>query len=205
MTEIVLALIPDYGLFVIFGVIFVACLAVPLPSSMVVLASGGFAATEDLALLEVLPVAFAAYALGDQAAFWLSRSVGPPLLDWLRKRRKPARIIAKGEELVETRGVLAVILSHTLLSPLCPYVSFICGAGRMGWVRFTAAAVAGAALWTAAYVSLGYLFASQIDQVATILGNLIGLIVAMIGLYVSWKFLRRRWRKAVHSVELAAT
>lgn len=204
MTEVVLALIPDYGLFVIFGVIFVACLAIPLPASMVVLASGGFAATEDLALLQVVPVAFAAYVLGDQAAFWLSRSVGPSLLDWLRKRKKPARIIAKGEELIEERGVLAVILSHTVLSPLCPYVSFICGAGRMGWALFTGAAMTGAAIWTAVYVSLGYVFASQIDQVATILGNLIGLVFALIALVISWKFLRRRWRKAVHAAEFSA-
>ena len=48
MTDSVLALVPDYGIFLVFGVVLLACLAVPLPASVLVLTSGSFAAAGDL-------------------------------------------------------------------------------------------------------------------------------------------------------------
>ena len=36
MIETILALVPDYGIFLVFGGVALACLAVPLPASMLV-------------------------------------------------------------------------------------------------------------------------------------------------------------------------
>ena len=134
MTETLFGLVPSYGLVVVFAVVALACLAVPLPASALVLASGGFSAAGDFSLPTVFGVTFAAFVLGDQLAFGLSRMLGPRLLDWLETRSNPQAVLAQGQVMVDQQGVLAVLLSHTILSPSCPYVSYACGACGMQWL-----------------------------------------------------------------------
>ena len=50
MTDWFLALVPDYGLWLVALTTFLSCLALPVPSSMLMLAAGGFAAAGDLTL-----------------------------------------------------------------------------------------------------------------------------------------------------------
>ncbi|MCK0121406.1 DedA family protein [Loktanella sp. F6476L] len=202
MTAAVIGLVPEYGLFLLFGVISLACLAIPLPSSVLVLTSGAFAASDDLTLWQVFVVAFVAFLIGDQIAFMIASRFGPRILDWMRGKPRLLPVLEKSEALLHSKGHVAVLLSHTILSPTCPYISYLCGAGGMRWLKFTIMAAIGAAIWTAAYVSLGYMFASQLSQVADILSNFFGIIFAgLLVLYcVIW--LRRKWR--AHLAEIAA-
>lgn len=88
MTEFVLALVPDYGLIIVFGVIAIACMGIPLPSSMLALAAGAFAATGDLVLWQVIAAIFCAFAIADQLAFHLARRLGTNLLTKMRRYPK---------------------------------------------------------------------------------------------------------------------
>lgn len=193
MTETILALIPHYGLFVVFSVVFLACLAVPLPSSMLVLSAGSFAASGDLSLWLVLGVTFSAFVLGDQVAFHLARHVGGALLTRFRARPRLAPILKRSEVMLRKRGPVAVLLSHTVLSPTCPYVSYLCGAGGLARSTFTVVGALGAAIWTSAYVGLGFVFATQLEQVAVIVGNGLGVILALCATVFSIWLLRSRW------------
>jgi len=197
VTEAVLALVPDYGLPLIFVVVTLACLAVPLPASVLVLTSGSFAAAGDLLLWQVLFVAFAGYAVGDQLAFHFAKRVGPGLLTRLKGSNHAAPIIQRSERLLQEKGSLAVLLSHTILSPTCPYISYLSGAGGLSWIRFTIAALLGACLWTIAYVALGYVFATQLEQVATAASQFFGVVLAMCAMAGLFMLLRRKWR-AMH-------
>jgi membrane-associated protein len=69
MTEIAFALVADYGVIIVFCVTFLSCLALPVPSSLLMLASGGFAATGDLALYAVGWSAFGGAVLGDNSGY----------------------------------------------------------------------------------------------------------------------------------------
>lgn len=88
MTEFVLALVPDYGLIIVFGVIAIACMGIPLPSSMLALAAGAFAATGDLVLWQVIAAILCAFAIADQLAFHLARRLGTNLLTKMRRYPK---------------------------------------------------------------------------------------------------------------------
>ncbi len=197
MTDLILGLIPDYGLFLLFAVVSLACLAIPLPSSMLVLASGAFAAAGDLTLWQVVLVAFVAFVVGDQIAFRLAAKVGPKLLDWIRGKPRLVPVLDKSETLLTEKGQTAVLLSHTILSPTCPYISYLCGAGGMKWAAFTSVATVGAAIWAVAYVGLGFVFATQISQVATILSNFFGIVIAACASLACLIWLRKKWRAHV--------
>lgn len=163
---------------------------------MLVLASGSFAASGDLTLWQVFAVTLIAFIIGDQAAYRLAAAFGPKMLGWMRGKERLAPMVDKSEALLQKRGKIAVILSHTILSPTCPYISYLCGAGGMRWRPFSFAAMIGAALWTAAYVAIGFVFASQLTQVAEILSNSIGVLLAILVAFGCIMWLRNKWRDA---------
>jgi membrane protein DedA with SNARE-associated domain len=195
MSDIIIGLIPDYGLLIVFIVVLLSGLAVPLPSSVLVLASGAFAATGDLVLWSVLWVTFIAFVLSDQIAYSIATRVGPRILAWMRSKPKLRPTLEKSEALLEKRGEMAVFLSHTIFSPTGPYVSYICGMAGMRWVSFSVMATLGAAIWSGGYVMLGYLFATQLSQVSEILSQFFGVAFALALVLWCLSWLRRRWRR----------
>jgi len=94
------------------------------------------------------------------------------------------------------RGATAVFLSHTIFSPTCPYVTYLSGAGGLSWSRFTAVALPGAAVWTTGYVGLGYVFAAQLEQVATLISNFFGVVLAVAVAIAALMLLKNRWKAA---------
>ena len=103
--------------------------------------------------------------------------------------------------LLKKHGSLAVFLSHNVLSPTCPYISYLSGAGGLTWRSFTLAAVPGALVWTAVYVGLGYSFASQLGQVAEILRNFFGVLLASVVALGALLLLKRRWQAHSQSAQ----
>ncbi|MDV7141058.1 DedA family protein [Tropicimonas sp. TH_r6] len=193
MIDTLLALVPLYGLFLIAGVVSASCLAIPLPSSMLVMASGGFAAAGDLVLWQVIAVAFLGFVLGDQTAFGIARLGGPKLMDRLKASPSRAGLIARAEALVDQWGAAAVIGARTVVSPMGPWTSYIGGAAGLRWMTFTAAAVLGAAVWSTGYALLGYFFADQISVIASLIVNGAGVILAAaVALGAGW-WLWRNW------------
>lgn len=73
MTETLFALVPSLGAYLVLTSVFLSCLAIPLPSSLLVLAAGGFAASGDLNLWAVGVAAFVGFVAGDQCAYQLGR------------------------------------------------------------------------------------------------------------------------------------
>lgn len=193
MTDYFLGLIPDYGLWIVFACVAIACLGIPLPSSVLVLTSGGFAAAGDLDVLSVLLVTFTAFALGDQLALNAARIVGPSLLDKLRSIGRFRGLVARGELLLEQKGTTAIFLSHTILSPVGPYVTYICGASKMSWLKFSTTALIGTALWTITYTMLGYLLASQLTTLTEAVRNFLGIGIALICFSASAFVIYRKW------------
>jgi membrane protein DedA with SNARE-associated domain len=73
-----------------------------------------------------------------------------------------------------------VVFSTWAVAPLGPWVNFIAGATGLSWARFTLGDVLGEVFWVTIYVGLGYVFFDQIADVADIMSDLIGLIVALV-------------------------
>ncbi len=180
MTDIILALVPDYGLYIIIGVTFIAAMGVPLPSSVMALTSGGLAATGDLLLMEVLLATFTAYILGDQLAYTLGSLAKPEWLVKARESRRIGPVFQHSEDFYHKHGLLAVLMSRTVVSSFGPYIAYFCGALKMHRLRFTAIALLGAAIWTCTYILLGYTFAGNLPQVSDLVAGFIMAGVAAI-------------------------
>lgn len=192
----VFALLPDYGAGLIAGMVFLSCLAIPLPSSMVVLLAGGLAAAGDFSLAQVAVGAFLGFIVGDQVAFQIGRRGGQPLLAKLKGRPARAALITKAESALRKRGSLAVILSRTLLSPLAPWVAYAAAASGLDWRHFTIPAVIGATIWTTFYAGGGYMFADNIALLAGLGTDLLIAVAALGALAGSGWWLLHALRRA---------
>lgn len=191
MSETILSLVADYGIFIVFCVTFASCLALPVPSSVLMLTSGGFAATGDLNLVSVLGAAFSGAILGDNTGYWIARGAGTRLSDWLAANKKRAALRQKSEAFMTKWGGSSVFFSCWLVAPLGPYINYVSGITKFNWLRFAAWGFMGEIVWVGLYVGLGYSFADNLSAISSVLANASGLITAVglaIGLGVwLWK------------------
>jgi len=178
MTDLLLSLVVDYGAALLFAVTFLSCLAIPMPSSLMMLAGGGFVASGDLALATAAGAAFLGAVTGDQTGFLIGRRAGLWLERKMTAQPKRAALHGKAIELTNRYGGPGVFLSRWLISPLGPYVNFAGGATGLNWARFTVWGAMGEAVWVIVYVGLGYTFADRIVELADILGNASGFLAA---------------------------
>ena len=197
MTDILLSLVTTWGVAVIFASAYLSCLALPIPTSMVMLSGGAFVTTGDLAFINVFGAAWVGAVLGDQTGYFLGRYGGAPLVNRIARAPSRRKVLDQAGRLVDKRGTMGVFLSTWLFAPLGPWVNFIAGTVEFSWARFTVADVAGETVWVAIYTALGMSFATQIDAVAEIMGNVAGLLgalgaVIVLGLWIAGAMKRRQ-------------
>lgn len=176
MTAWLLALVPQYGLWLLAATTFFSCLALPFPASILMLTAGGFAAAGDLVLWQAFLAAAVGGIAGDQLGYWSGRKLGAPFLARLRKDPGRDRLLARADAMMDRRGVLAVFFSRWLVSPLGPWVNLIAGSTGYGWLRFTLPGVVGEATWAGLYVGAGYAFAGNIEAASEMLGSALGMV-----------------------------
>lgn len=179
MTETLLSLVTAYGALALMVTTFLSCLALPVPASLAMLAAGGFVAAGDLSATQVIAAAFSGAVLGDQTGFLAGR-LGSGLTDRLSSHPKRGALLRGAAADLHRKGPALVFFSRWLVSPLGPYVNLVAGAARLGWAKFTVADLAGEAVWVLLYVGIGMLFAGNIALVADLMGNLSGLLAALL-------------------------
>lgn len=175
---------------------FLSCLALPIPTSLMMLSAGGFAASGDLALGGVMLAAYLGAALGDQAGYQLARAAYRQLSDRLTGRRKTALALARAQHFLDRRGVAAVFLSRWLVSPLGPYVNFAAGAAQMRRSTFTLGSLTGEAVWVTVYVGLGYFFAASLEALAEVTSDVTGILAGLVLMVGMTLWMRRSLRRA---------
>lgn len=195
MTDLLLALVPDYGLYLIAGTVFIAAMGIPLPSSIIALTSGGLASTGDFILVEVLLSIFIAYAIGDQVAYSLGNLAKPEWLERMKSSRPLGSFVQRSETFYDKHGLLAIFLSRTVISSIGPYIAYFCGIKQMKRMQFTAIAVTGAAAWTFTYVMLGYTFAGNVPQISNLVASFIMTGLAAIFVLIFATKLMFAWRR----------
>lgn len=196
MTDILFGLVSDWGAYALALVTFLSCLAIPVPSSMMMLAAGAFAASGDLVLATIIPSALAGAVLGDQAGYQVGRLGFNATESWLTKSAMRAAIISRARLSIQHSGGVSVFLSRWLFSVLGPYVNLIAGGTGMHWLTFTVMGIAGEVVWVLVYVGIGYSASSQLSQISELLGNITGLATSlMVTIILGIALWRRRKRQ----------
>ncbi|GIF49064.1 membrane protein DedA with SNARE-associated domain [Asanoa ferruginea] len=172
----------------------------PIPSE-IVLALGGFLASEGrMSLPIVIVAATAGSVVGALVLYWLGRSLGEDRLKrWLDHiPLVDADDLDKADKWFERHENAAVLLGRCV-PVVRSLISIPAGANRMPLPRFVAFTTLGSAVWNSLFVGAGFALGSrweQVDQYARWFDYaILALVVISVGLWVNKKIRKRR---AVH-------
>ncbi len=191
ISDQLLALLSQYGLPVLFGVIAIAAIGIPLPISMMLVAAGSFVELGEMKLWQVIVVASAGAVLGDQIGYALGRWGSHRLVAWIKRRRKSGHQVEKADAFARRWGAAGIFFSRWLVTPLGPWLNLSSGMTRYPWPRFLVWDVLGEVLWVLLYVMIGKLFSDRVQELVEILGNLAWVVVGLIAATIlGWKLMK---------------
>ena len=165
---------------------------VPLvPSETSVILAGVLASTGDLELVLVILFAAAGAIAGDNAAYWIGRTVGHRLVDrWFKGERR--KQVDWAHRQVEERGGYLIVIGRFIPGGRTA-VTLSCGMLEMPWRRFIAFDVAAGIVWGTYAAMLGYVGGRTFEE-DPLKGFLIAFAVALLvaGCVEAYRWIRRR-------------
>ncbi len=164
----------EYGYPVLWLSVFVAAVGVPLPTTLVLLATGAFAALGDFSIVLLVLVTVTASTAGDNVGYFIGRSWGSKVLEWLEKPRRrnliSPRTIVRARLYFKRRGGWAIFLSRFLVSALGGVTNLLAGSDLYPYRRFLVYDISGEVLGAAIPLLLGYIFGASWETVGDLLG-----------------------------------
>lgn len=149
----------SYGLFAIFGIIYLETLGAPLPGESALIAASALAVKGDFHIVPLMLMAWAAGALGGLTGYALGRAGGRPLLLRVGRLVKltPERLDAV-EDRFHRHGAWIVIAARFIVI-LRQLNGLVAGSLRMPFPKFLVANLIGAGLWSGVWTFGPYLLA----------------------------------------------
>jgi membrane protein DedA with SNARE-associated domain len=150
-------LMSRHGYVLIFGLLLAEAIGLPFPAAIALVAAGAASGAHALWAPYVLAVALVALLLGDSVQFFLGRYMGWALLGFLcRVSINPETCILRSAESFYKRGKITLVIAkflpgiNTMAAPLA-------GSMKMRYWQFLRLDLAGAFVYSTAYLALGYL------------------------------------------------
>lgn len=182
MITFLLSYLLLYTYIVLFAVVFLAAVALPLPTSTMMLAAGAFAGQGFLSLPVAFAVAMAANISGDLLGYCLARRYGERVVDLLRK--KPTVYEHSLDRFIDRHPGAVVFLSR-FAGTLDPAVNILAGWAGVPLAPFLWNDFLGNLVAIGGIMYLGYVVGANwlaiVDIVSTA-GILIGIAVLLAGL-----------------------
>jgi membrane protein DedA with SNARE-associated domain/rhodanese-related sulfurtransferase len=166
-------------------ILFIAVLArqlcLPIPAILFLLSGGALAGSDKLSFAGVLLAAVVGCVLADLVWFEAGRLRGKRVIRLLcALTSDPSYCIRRGSEIFKRRGLRLLLVAKFVpgLDGISPPLAGMLGASRTAFIAHDAG---GAALWAGAYITCGFVFAQQLDQVAKHISAVATLVVLVFG------------------------
>jgi membrane-associated protein len=176
ITDFLLTGLLNYGAILLGGTLFLSALGVPLPATMLVMATGAFSRQGLLSLQAAAGVAVGAAVAGDACSYAVGRYAG----GLLTARLKGSAAWQSADRQFVRWGTWSVFLSRFLLTPIALPVNLLAGSTRFSWPRFMAAVVVGEVIWVLLFGGLGLLFADNWEALSQMASDLSGVLVGVL-------------------------
>ncbi|TCJ18154.1 DedA family protein [Parasulfuritortus cantonensis] len=148
-----------------------------LPGDSLLFVAGTVAAAGGMELPLVMATLVAAALSGDNVNYWVGRLVGPRLFRFEGSRWLKRENLERTHAFMERHGAKAIVIARFV--PLVrTFVPFVCGLGRLTYLRFLGFSILGALLWVGLLVPAGFFF-GNLDLVKNNLTAVIMLIIVL--------------------------
>lgn len=180
-------------------------MGVPIPAVPWLLAAGALAAAGKFHWFMALELSIGACLIADFFWFYLGRYRGTQVLGLLcRMSLEPDSCVRKTVNLFTRYGWRGIIAAKFVpgMSTITPPLAGISGVTISQFLFFDGL---GSLLYSGGFILLGFIFSNEIAQVAAALahigGGLVSVIVAVLFLYVAFKYWERR--RLLHELRMA--
>jgi membrane-associated protein len=188
ITSLALNWVATYGSPMVAGLLFLGGLGIPLPATLIVVASGAFI---RLSLLDIYSTPLLGY-LGTITGDALLYAVGYFASGWIHRRFGQTVAWKNAHVLFERRGGLAIFLTRWLLTAIALPVTLIAGSSGYHFRKFLVFDLLGELTWVLLYGGLGYAFGSQWELISDFISNFSGFVLGAlalgVGIYLLVKF-----------------
>jgi undecaprenyl-diphosphatase len=168
----------------LFLIVFVAAVAVPIPSGAVIVASFVFAGQGYMNTTAVAITTTAANILGDFIGFGLARRYGHKLIERMgMKKALNAPFVARLERRVAKHPVITVFVTR-LTTSITPVANLVVGFAKLNWRAFIVADVIGQTVETGLNFIYGRIFGETWTYASPIAEKLGYIVVALAALAV---------------------
>ena len=192
LSSLVLAWMASYGAPLVGGMLYLTALGVPMPGTLIVIASGAFI-RQSLLDATYTPLLGFLGTIGGDVSLYL---VGFLASGWIERRFGQSSAWKSARELFNRRGGIAIYLTRWLLTAIAFPVTLIAGSSRYPFKKFLLFDVLGELTWFALYGGLGYAFGSQWELISDFLsefsGFVLGGVVVAVGVVVLVKAGKRK-------------
>lgn len=170
LSSLALSWIVAYGAPMVAALLFLGGVGVPLPGTLIVIASGAFIRQELLHLYMTPLLGYAGTVLGDILLY----AVGYFASGWIEARYGNTALWKNARALFERRGGAAVYLTRWLLTAVALPVTLIAGSSGYRFPKYLVLILLGELTWFALYGGLGYAFGSQWELISEFMTNFSG-------------------------------
>ena len=191
-----IAFVERHGYALLFSWVLAEQSAIPLPSIPLLLAAGALIRTGRLHALPATACCVIAALMADTIWFQLGRRRGRRVLRLLcRVSLEPDSCVRQTENAFLKYGMKSLLVSK-FVPGLNAVAAPLAGNSKRPYWRFVLYDIAGASIWSGAYLALGYLFSEQLEKTvayASRMGSgLLLLVAALFALWIGRKFVQRR-------------
>jgi membrane protein DedA with SNARE-associated domain len=189
-------LFPAYGYWAVGALVALESLAIPVPGETVLLLAAVYAGTtHEVNIGLAIGAAACGSILGDNAGYWLGRTLGYPLL----LKHGPAIGLNKariklGQYLFQRHGG-KVVFFGPFVGVLRLLAALLAGVNRLAWPRFVLANAAGGMLWATTVGTAGCVLGHEAHRLAGLFG--VAALMLSLGILVVGGILLHR-----HAAEL---
>jgi membrane protein DedA with SNARE-associated domain/rhodanese-related sulfurtransferase len=186
----------NHGLPIIFGAVFLDQMGVPIPAIPWLMAAGALAAAGKFHWFMALDLSILACLIADFFWFYLGRYRGTQVLALLcRLSLEPDSCVRKTVNLFTRYGLRGIVASKFVpgMATITPPLAGMSGVTAAQFLLYDGL---GSLLYAGSFLLLGYVFSNQITQIGAALahvgGGLVTVIVALLFLYIAYKFWERQ-------------
>jgi membrane-associated protein len=203
MNAFFLDALQQYGYPVLWLIVFIAAVGLPVSGSLLLFASGAFAAFGDFNIIILFPIALSAAVMGDNLCYLIGRRLGISLFHWFERQKRfrfiTPQALERGRAAFRRRAAWTIFTTRFLIVALGGPVNLVAGLEQYPYPRFLLWDISGQILGAIIPLGLGYLFAQSWEEVASVFGAVSSLLlVLLVALFLSVMLVRNiRQRKRV--------
>ncbi|MHB0863799.1 DedA family protein [Paenibacillus sp. SEL3] len=181
-VEYLISIIEQYGYAALFFSLWLGIVGLPIPDEVIVMTGG---AVTGMGILHPLPAFLIVYLgviSGLSLGYVLGRTVGTPILERLRRKKKMDKYITFSEKLIHKYGNFTICISY-LLPIVRHIIPYIVGINKMSFKRYVLFSYSTGLIWTLIFFLLGRIFGDHVQAVGELIhryGLQMALLVIML-------------------------